>query len=139
MDSGLPTGLKVAFVVSAVASLGFGLSSLIAPGVVADLSGLPHLDPVFQQAGGMTLAFGVGALLSLRARSFEQVRIPLAMGLTTTLLGALGGLYYAATAFHFQVKPYLLAVVLISLYIAIADAYYLVQDARAGVRAKVAA
>lgn len=129
-QSELPLGLRLAFLIGAISSLSFGLSSLLAPGLVADLAGLPHLDPVFQQAGGSTLGLGVGALLALWARRFEQVRIPLAMGLTTALLSAVGGLYYAATAFHFQVKPYLLGVVLISLYLMLANAYYLARGAR---------
>jgi hypothetical protein len=127
---GAPPGLRLAFLIGALSSLSFGLSSLIAAGLVADLAGLPHLDPLFQQARGSTLGLGVGALLALWAKRFEQVRIPLAMGLTTALLSAVGGLYYFATALHFQVTPYLLGVVLVSLYLLLANAYYLVRGAR---------
>ena len=130
MKSQLPLGLRVTFAIGAVSSLIFALSSLLAPGAVADLSGLPHLDPVFQQAGGSTLGLAVGAALAFRAKTFAEVRIPLVMGFTTAVLSTVGGLYYAATAFHFNVKPYLLSVVLLSLYLAIANGYYLLRSSR---------
>jgi hypothetical protein len=121
--AGLPVGLKFTLLVSAIGGLGFALSSLAVPDLVASLSGLPGKDlPVYQQAGGAVLGYTVGAFLMWRAASWEQIRIALLSALTFTTLSALGAFYYVVV--KGVVTGALVTVLLYSIILTAAYVYY---------------
>lgn len=121
--AGLPAGLKFTLLVSAIGGLGFALSSLAVPDLVASLSGLPGKDlPVYQQAGAAVLGYTVGAFLMWRAASWEQIRIALLSALTFTTLSALGAFYYVVL--KGVVTGALVTVLLYSIFLTVAYGYY---------------
>lgn len=123
--AGLPAGLKFTFLVSAIGGLGFALSSMAVPDLVASLSGLPGKDlPVYQQAGAAILGYSVASFLSWRASKWDQVRIPIVFGLTFSGLSALGAFYYVVL--KGVATSALIAVLIFSIYLAVALGYYLV-------------
>lgn len=124
-STGLPTGLKFTFLVSAIGGLVFALSSMAVPDWVASLSGLPGKDlPVYQQAGAAILGYSVASFLSWRASNWDQVRIPIVSGITFSALSALGAFYYVVL--KGVATPALIAVLIFSIYLAVALAYYLI-------------
>jgi hypothetical protein len=124
-----PAGLKLTFLVSAVGGLGFALSSMAAPDLVATLSGLPGKDlPVYQQAGAEILGYSVASFLSWRASRWDQVRIPIVFGLTFSTLSALGAFYYVVL--KGVATSALIAVLIFSAFLAVALGYYLVTLSR---------
>jgi hypothetical protein len=123
--AGLPSGLKLTFLLSALGGLGFALSSMAMPDLVASLSGLPGKDlPVYQQAGAAILGYSVASFLSWRASRWDEVRIPIVFGLTFSSLSALGAFYYVVL--KGVATSALIAVLIFSVLLAVALAYYLV-------------
>ena len=123
--NGLPVGLKWTFLISAIGGLGFAMSSMAAPDLVASLSGLPGKDmPVYQQAGAAILGYSVASFLSWRSTKWDQVRIPIIFGLTFSALSALGAFYYVVL--KGVTTSALIAVLIFSAFLAVALGYYLV-------------
>jgi hypothetical protein len=120
----LPAGLKLTFLFSTLGGLGFALTSMAVPSLVASLSGLPGKDlPVYQQAGAAILGYSVASFLSWRATSWQQVRIPVIFGLTFSALSALGAFYYVVLQGVATLA--LILVLVFSLVLAVALTYYL--------------
>ena len=127
MKSSLPIGLRLTFWFSVLGGLGFGISSIVVPELVASLSGLPGKDlPVYQQAGGAVLGFTIGSLLCLRATRWEQVRIPMIALGAFSLLSALGAFYYVVL--KGVVTSALVVVLVYSIVLTAGLAYYLVAS-----------
>ena len=126
MNQSLPAGLKLTFLYSSVGGLVFAVASMAVPAMVAALTGLPGKDlPVYQQAGAAVLGYSVASVLSWRAASWEQVRIPMVFGLTFAALSALGAFYYVVL--QGVASPALIALMLFSAVLAVALAYFLWQ------------
>ncbi len=124
MNQNLSTGLKLTFLFSTLGGLGFALTSMAVPAMVASLSGLPGKDlPVYQQAGAAILGYSVASFLSWRATRWEQVRIPVVFGLTFSTLSALGAFYYVIL--QGVATPALILTLFFSLALTAALAYYL--------------
>ncbi len=124
VNTSLSNGLKLTFLFSTLGGLGFALTSMAVPALVASLSGLPGKDlPVYQQAGAAILGYSVASFLSWRATRWEQVRIPVIFGLTFSALSALGAFYYVVL--QGVATPALILTLLFSLVLALALAYYL--------------
>ncbi len=97
MNKPKPIGsdLKALFVIQLLSSALTGLLGTLAPSLIIALSGLdPAAVPVMQQAGGLALGYTTGALLSLRATTWEQVRIFVAASLVAYGLSLIGAIYY---------------------------------------------
>lgn len=124
MDKPIVSGLKTVFLIGALGSLLTGGLSVIAPLFVINLSGLdPAALPAIQQAGAATLGYFIGALLALRARTWDEVRIIVAASITFTLLSTIGSSYYI---FLQGVASLGLIVILIaSVILTVGFAYYL--------------
>jgi hypothetical protein len=124
MKNDFPLGLRLTFWFSLVGGLGFGITSIAVPDLVARLSGLPGKDlPVYQQTGGAILGFTIGSLLCLRATRWEQVRIPMIALGTFSLLSALGAFYYVVL--KGVVTSALVVVLVYSIVLTAGLAYYL--------------
>ena len=118
-----PFGLRLALLLSGLEGLVLAITSLGAPKLVADLSGLPGADlPVYQQAGAAALGYALQSLLAFRAKNWEQIRIPVIVGLVVVLFTALGAFYYVVLLG--VVKPYLVFILAFSIYLTAAFAYY---------------
>jgi hypothetical protein len=95
MNKAIASDLKALFIIQLLSSALTGLMGTLAPGLIIALSGLdPAAVPVMQQAGGLSLGYTVGAILSLRAAAWEQVRIFVAGSLVAYGLSLLGAIYY---------------------------------------------
>jgi hypothetical protein len=95
MNKAIGSDLKALFVIQLLSSALTGLMGTLAPGLIIALSGLdPAAVPVMQQAGGLSLGYTVGAILSLRAATWDQVRIFVAASLMAYGLSLIGALYY---------------------------------------------
>jgi hypothetical protein len=111
---------------SVIGGLAFGIASLVAPDMVARLSGLPGQDlPVYQQAGGAILGFTVASWLCLKATKWSQVRIPITGLVTFSALSALGAFYYVVL--KGVVTQALVSVLIYSAVLTYGLAYYLWQ------------
>lgn len=127
MKNDFPLGLRLTFWLALVGGLGFGISSIVVPDLVASLSGLPGKDlPVYQQTGGAVLGFTIGSLLCVRATRWEQVRIPMISLGTFSLLSALGAFYYVVL--KGVVTSGLVVVLVYSIALTAGLAYYLVMN-----------
>ncbi|MBI3536918.1 MAG: hypothetical protein HY070_05095 [Chloroflexi bacterium] len=119
-----PFGLRLALLLSGLEGLVLAITSMGAPKLVADLSGLPGQDlPVYQQAGAAALGYALQSLLSFRAKNWEQIRIPVFVGFIVVLFTALGAFYYVVLLG--VAKPYLIFILAFSIYLTAAFAYYL--------------
>jgi hypothetical protein len=126
MKDQFPIGLRLTFWLSVIGGLGFGLTSIAVPDLVAKLSGLPGQDlPVYQQTGGAILGFTVGSWLCLRASKWEQVRIPMTGLLTFSVLSALGAFYYVVL--KGVVTSALVIVLIYSILLSAGLGYYLLK------------
>ena len=124
MKTQLPFGLRLASGISAVVALIYGVSAIVAPGLVASLAGLPGVDlPVYQQAGGLTLGAAVASYLILQASRWEQVRVAVAGIFVNVLLSALGAFYYVV--WQGVVSVALLGILIYTTYASVAFGYYL--------------
>jgi hypothetical protein len=95
MNKTIGSDLKALFVIQLLSSALTGLMGTLAPGLLLSLSGLdPGAVPMTQQAGGLALGYTVGAILSLRAATWDQVRIFAAASLMAYGLSLLGAIYY---------------------------------------------
>jgi hypothetical protein len=95
MNKPIGSDLKALFTIQLLFSLLTGLTGTLIPRFVMTISGLdPVAAPVAQQAGGLALAFATGAYFSLRAATWEQVRIFAVASLVAYGLSLLGAFYY---------------------------------------------
>ena len=95
MNKAIGSDLKALFIIQLLSSALTGLLGTLAPGLIIALSGLdPAAVPVMQQAGGLALGYTVGAILSLRAATWAQVRIFAAASLMAYGLSLIGAIYY---------------------------------------------
>jgi hypothetical protein len=111
--------LKVVLVIHAIVALVYGLSLLLIPGILADISGGKPVDVGWLRwAGGMLISLGIGTLLVFRDPTKQGVFVTtISLG---TLLGGLGLLYswimheYSAAAW-FIVLPTIVVLVVSAL------------------------
>lgn len=124
MNAQLPFGLRLVFIISAIAATLYGVGAIVAPKFVADLSGLPGQDlPVYQQAGALSLGPALISILALRATTWDQVRIATAGLFVNVLLSAIGAFFYVVL--QGVVSPALVVILVYTVYASIAFGYYL--------------
>ena len=124
MKTQLPFGLRLVSGTSAVVALIYGVSAIVAPGLVASLAGLPGVDlPVYQQAGGLTLGAAVASYLILRTSRWDQVQVAVAGLFVNVLLSALGAFYYVVL--QGVVSIALVGILIYTSYASAAFGYYL--------------
>jgi hypothetical protein len=95
MNKTIGSDLKTLFIIQLLGTGIIGLVAMIVPSFIIRISGVdPNSIPVMQQTGGLSVGFAVGALLALRAVTWEQVRVFVAAGLTANALSLIGAVYY---------------------------------------------
>lgn len=127
MKPPLPSGLRIALLIATIFTAVTGVGPIVAPKLFARIIGLPELDPIYQMAGGATLGYAIAALLAMRATQWSEVRSFAAASFTYTLLSALGAFYYVILkrAVPPSQGPFLIVILLASLYFAVTFGYYL--------------
>lgn len=127
MKPSLPSGLRIATQLAAVVTAVTGLGPIVAPKFFASIIGLPELDPVYQMAGGATLGYAVAAIIAMRATQWSEVKAFAAASFTYTLLSAAGAFYYVILlgAVPPSQGPFLIVILLASIYFAASFGYYL--------------
>jgi hypothetical protein len=131
MRSAIEPGLKIVFVIGALGSLLTGGLSVVIPLTVIALAGIdPAALPGVQQAGAATLGYFVGALLALRAKYWDEVRIIVAASVTFTILSTIGAFYYVVL--QGVVSLGLIVILIASLILTVGFLYYLWKAAQRG-------
>lgn len=127
MKAPFPSGLRISLLLAAIVTVVTGIGPIVAPKFFARIIGLPELDPIYQMAGGATLGYAIAALLAMRATQWSEVRSFAAASFTYTLLSALGAFYYVILkrAVPPSQGPFLIVILVASLYFAVAFGYYL--------------
>lgn len=93
--AGIDNGLRAVFVIQAVSSFVTGFMGVFLPTMIIQLSGLDlAATPAIQQAGALSLGYTLGALMALRATSWEQVKIFVYASLLAFVLSWIGAAYY---------------------------------------------
>jgi len=87
-------GMKLAFIVHAVVALIFGVLLFLIPDTFGSWFGMTAGDATTARTfGAAILGLSAGSWLASQAKSFEQVRIKLAIEIVYGTLGALATLY----------------------------------------------
>jgi hypothetical protein len=95
MNNKIGADLKTLFIIQMLGTGIPGVLAMIYPSFIITLSGLDLASiPVMQQVGGLAVGYTVGALLALRATTWEQVRIFVAAGLVANAMSLIGAIYY---------------------------------------------
>jgi len=95
MNNKIGSDLKTLFIIQLLGTGIPGLLAMIYPSFIITLSGLDLAAiPVMQQVGGLAVGYTIGALLALRATTWQQVRIFVAAGLTANAFSLIGAIYY---------------------------------------------
>lgn len=95
MNNKIGADLKTLFIIQLLGTGIPGVLAMIYPSFIITLSGLDLAAiPVMQQVGGLAVGYTVGALLALRATTWQQVRIFVAAGLTANAMSLIGAIYY---------------------------------------------
>jgi hypothetical protein len=94
MDEQIPYGLKITFLVHAVAAGVFGLVFLLIPEMFGGMMGAPIKEPsTFRLVGAALVAFAASSWFAYRATVWERVKIVVQMEIVWTILGVLATLY----------------------------------------------
>ena len=127
MKAPLPSGLRIALLITAIVPAVASIGAIVTPKFIARIGGLPELDPAYQMAGAATLGYAIAALLAMRATHWSEVRGLAAAFFTYTLLSGLGAFYYVILkrAVPPSQGPFLIVILLASIYFAVAFGYYL--------------
>lgn len=127
MKAPFPSSLRITLLLAAIVFVVTGIGPILAPKLFASIIGLPELDPVYQMAGGATLGYAIAAFLAMRASHWSEVRSFAAASFTYTLLSGIGAFYYVILkrAVPPSQGPFLIVILLASIYFAVAFGYYL--------------
>jgi hypothetical protein len=94
MDEQIPYGLKITFLVHAVAAGIFGLVLLLIPEMFGGMIGASIKEPsTFRLVGAALIAFAASSWFAYRATVWERVKIVVQMEIVWTILGVLATLY----------------------------------------------
>ena len=95
MNKPIDSGLRTLFVIQIISSFATGALGMFAPAFIIGLSGLDlKATPAIQQAGALSLGYTLAALLALRAKTWDEVRIFAAASLVAFAFSLVGAFYY---------------------------------------------
>jgi hypothetical protein len=95
MNKTIDSTLRTVFVIQVLSSGILGALSVIVPAFIIGLSGLDlAATPAIQQAGGLTMGYTLGAIMSLRATTWEEVKIFVYASFVAFAFGLVGAAYY---------------------------------------------
>ena len=126
-----PSGLRYLLVLGTLGALATGLPSVFYPNIVVALTGLsPQAVPAMQQAGALTVGFGIAGVLCLLTANWREVRISVVASFATFALTTIGAFYYVVL--QGVATPGLILILVIAIIMTLGYGFYLWQYSQKG-------
>ncbi len=126
-----PMGLRYLIILGTLGAFATGIPAVFLPTLVVALTGLSaEAIPAMQQAGAITIGFGVGGVFCLRAANWNEVRITVIASLASFALTTVGAFYYVVL--QGVATPGLILILVVAVVMTLGYGYYVWHYAQRG-------